>query len=114
METVVACTAMDEPLAAGHDLATQILSSLGDADAIIVFASPKYDHSLLLTALRDKCERGVIVGSSSAGEFASAHRGEGACDRAGASHLNDWSQIRGPLQMLSVAISASLTLMPLT
>lgn len=83
METTVACTALDESAAAGQDLAAQILSSLEVADAIIVFASPKYDYSVLLAALREKCGTGVIVGASSAGEFTSDHRAEGlACAMA--------------------------------
>lgn len=83
METAVACTALEEPSAAGRDLASQIQSSIGDADAIIVFASPKYDHPLLLAALRDQCRRGVIVGASSAGEFTGDRRAEGlACAMA--------------------------------
>ncbi|MEX1198244.1 MAG: FIST N-terminal domain-containing protein [Pseudohongiellaceae bacterium] len=103
MKTVVACTSLDEPTAAGHDLAAQIRSSLGDADAIIVFASPRYDHSLLLAALRNRCGRGVIVGASSAGEFTSDHRGEGlACVMA----------IRAPEMQFTVSAATGLSKAP--
>lgn len=103
METAVACTGLDESSAAGHDLAAQILSSLGEADAIIVFASPIYDHSALLAALREKCKRGVIVGASSAGEFTSDHRAEGlACAMA----------IRAPDMQFTVSAAVGLSKAP--
>ncbi|MBA3538287.1 MAG: FIST C-terminal domain-containing protein [Deltaproteobacteria bacterium] len=50
------------------------------ADVMIVFASPTYDHAVLLQALTDTCKPVLLVGSSSAGEFTSEMRGEGlAC-----------------------------------
>jgi hypothetical protein len=49
-------------------------------DALIVFASARFDYTALLEAARDACHPRLIVGSSSAGEFTSDQHGEGtAC-----------------------------------
>jgi hypothetical protein len=67
---------------AADDLSAQIVKVLGDepADAIILFASPRYDHAALLRRLNDRCKPKLLVGASSAGEFTSEARGEGlAC-----------------------------------
>ena len=70
-----------DSIAAGRDLGRQVQEQLGDPpDALVVFASARFDYPALLTALRDTCQPKVIVGSSSAGEFTSDQRGEGtAC-----------------------------------
>ena len=47
-------------------------------DAIVVFASAQHDHEQMLAALCDASGCELIVGSSSAGEFTSESRGEGA------------------------------------
>lgn len=47
------------------------------ADAVVVFSSAQHDHSRLLAALSEAAGTAVIVGSSSAGEFTHAGRGEG-------------------------------------
>ena len=72
METAVVWTRLDDSRAAGYHLGEQISASLsGAADAVIVFASPRYDHAALLGALQNACSPAIIVGSSSAGEFTS-------------------------------------------
>jgi hypothetical protein len=47
------------------------------ADAVILFASAKHDHAKLLAAISAESGTDVVVGSSSAGEFTDAARGEG-------------------------------------
>lgn len=68
--------------AAGRDLGRRIREQLGEdaPDAVIVFASSRFNHEALLKGLADECRPTVIVGSSSAGEFTGDHRGSGtAC-----------------------------------
>ena len=75
-------TRESDSVAAGRDLGRQVREQMGDepADAVVVFASARFDYSALLTELRDTCQPKVIVGSSSAGEFTGEQRGEGtAC-----------------------------------
>lgn len=46
-------------------------------DAVILFASPRYDPHVLLQALHESCSPPVLVGCSTAGEFTSSIQGEG-------------------------------------
>ncbi|MGI8423458.1 MAG: FIST N-terminal domain-containing protein [Chloroflexota bacterium] len=64
---------------AGRHLGEQVREALGaDApDALIVFASSRFDHAVLLAAIADTCHPRIMVGSSSAGEFTGQRRGEG-------------------------------------
>ena len=67
---------------AGRHLGTQVRDALGaeTPDAVIVFASSRFDYGGLLTALDRECHPKLMVGSSSAGEFTGQRRGEGtAC-----------------------------------
>lgn len=67
---------------AGRHLGAQVRDALGDEapDALIVFASSRFDHPALLTAISNTCHPTLMVGSSSAGEFTGQRRGEGtAC-----------------------------------
>ncbi|MDB4993450.1 MAG: hypothetical protein JWM74_882 [Myxococcaceae bacterium] len=67
---------------AAHELSERIRAELGDEapDALILFASPTYDHERLLEAITRECKPKLLVGASSAGEFTSAGRGVGlAC-----------------------------------
>lgn len=67
---------------AGADLGRQISAGFTphSPDVVVVFASSRFDYERLLTSLSDACSPGVLVGSSSAGEFTGRHRGEGtAC-----------------------------------
>lgn len=83
-KTSAAFSASERADAAGADLAVQMLRSLGEQpDAIVVFASPRYDLAELLGAIRERCPEGHLVGCSSAGEFASDRRGEGAVSALG-------------------------------
>lgn len=80
--TAAAFTTETESMLAGQDLGRQIRAAMGDGrpDAVVVFASSRYQHEELLRALVETCQPGVLVGSSSAGEFTGGHRGEGlAC-----------------------------------
>jgi hypothetical protein len=69
----VAQTDAVESRVAGTRLGEQLLEGFGRAapEAVVVFASARYDYTALLTALRDTCGPGVLVGASSAGEFTS-------------------------------------------
>ena len=72
------CTESGE---AGEHLGRQIREGLSDlADAVILFASSRFDYEALLSSLDAACQPGLLVGASSAGEFTSTRRGEGtAC-----------------------------------
>ena len=47
-------------------------------DAVVVFASSRYQHQALLQAITDTCHPKILVGSSSAGEFTQNSFAEGA------------------------------------
>ena len=72
-EIAVVHTDLIESVAAGATLGDEIRAALhgGTPDALILFASPKYDHPALLRALNAACQPKVLVGCSSAGEFTS-------------------------------------------
>lgn len=78
--TVTAHSNDPDARSAGIELAEQISTGLNGeiADAVIVFASSKYDHAALLRSLNEKARPGVMVGSSSAGEFTRTSFEEGA------------------------------------
>jgi hypothetical protein len=81
-QSAVAHTDLADSTEAGASLGAQIAAALGGErpDALIVFASPRYDHAPFLRALEAACRPAVLVGCSSAGEFTSHTRGEGlAC-----------------------------------
>ncbi|MEO8218889.1 MAG: FIST N-terminal domain-containing protein, partial [Acidobacteriota bacterium] len=50
---------------------------------LVVFASSRHDYGALLTAIQKTCDPGVMVGCSSAGEFTTGDRGEGAVSALG-------------------------------
>ncbi|HEU0036369.1 MAG TPA: FIST N-terminal domain-containing protein [Kofleriaceae bacterium] len=82
-QTAAVFTTEAESAVAGQDLGRQIRDALGQPDAVIVFASSRYDHASLLRALHETCQPRVMVGASSAGEFTDAHHGESsACAMA--------------------------------
>jgi len=66
---------------AGASLGDRIRDAFDERpDAVILFASPRYDFPPLLKALDAACHPRILVGSSSAGEFTSKVNGEGmAC-----------------------------------
>jgi len=81
-QTAAVYTDLADSSEAGEHLGAQIASALGDniPDAVIVFASSRFDYAALLTAVREQCRPAILVGSSSAGEFTGDSRGEGtAC-----------------------------------
>src|SRR5689334_19965054 len=67
---------------AGMDLGRQISAAFAPLppDVVILFASSRFDYERMLSGLNDACSPGLLVGSSSAGEFTGDQRGEGtAC-----------------------------------
>ena len=81
-QAFAAYTTQDGSDEAGSDLGRQISDAFSaqSPDVVIVFASSRFDYERLLTSLSDACSPGLLVGSSSAGEFTGDHRGEGtAC-----------------------------------
>lgn len=87
-KSATAFTSLSEGDAAGRDLGQQINRTFKgqSPDALILFASARYDYTALLKALDSACSPRLLVGCSSAGEFTSANQGEGA-----ASALALWS-----------------------
>jgi hypothetical protein len=78
-QSAVVFTKETQSAAAGEDLATRLSEGLaGRPDAVILFASSQFDYVPLLQAIQRGCAPGVLVGCSSAGEFVSGNRGEGA------------------------------------
>ncbi|HUQ85510.1 MAG TPA: FIST N-terminal domain-containing protein [Candidatus Limnocylindrales bacterium] len=78
--TAVVFTNIADEIAAGKSIADQIKESMGSLspDAIIVFASSKYNYTKLLTTIKKNSKPKLLVGCSSAGEFISKSQGEGA------------------------------------
>ena len=77
-DIVAVHTDLPDTTAAAEDLARQINAALPTAaDAIIVFASARFDYETLLQNLTDRSKPGILVGSSSAGEFTHAAQGSG-------------------------------------
>lgn len=75
-EATVVYTSMRESVGAGSALGWQIREKLEKApDAVLVFVSPVYDQDELLKALEKTCHPKIMLGCSSAGEFASQFQG---------------------------------------
>ena len=76
-DTAVVHTSAPTAAEAAHDLATQLSRAMpGDPpDALIVFASPRYEHATLLRGLAEGTRARSLVGASSAGEFTNETRG---------------------------------------
>lgn len=82
MQTSAIYTNRTDSEEAGRHLADQINQAFDNAapDAAILFASSRFDYEKLLKSFSAGCSPAVLVGSSSAGEFTGAARGEGtAC-----------------------------------
>ncbi|HXI12390.1 MAG TPA: FIST N-terminal domain-containing protein [Thermoanaerobaculia bacterium] len=78
-ESATAYTNETDNVLAGRQLGERLQAQLsGPPDAVILFASSRYDYELLLGSLTESCKPGVLVGCSSAGEFVSGQQGEGA------------------------------------
>ena len=73
----VAYSSNEDSAAAGRELGESVCAGFdGESpDALIVFASSSYDYTTLLTALKEACSPGILVGCSSAGEFISHQHG---------------------------------------
>ena len=84
-ESTVVFTSETSSTAAGNELGRKLRAGLsGHApDAVILFASSQHDYVPLLEAIHGSCRPGVLVGCSSAGEFASGDRGEGSASAVG-------------------------------
>ncbi|MEO7145049.1 MAG: FIST N-terminal domain-containing protein [Bryobacteraceae bacterium] len=81
-ESTVVQTDLADSEAAGTVLGRQMAAAFGGEapDAVILFASPVYDYTVLLNALHRECAPKILVGCSSAGEFAGATpSGSSAC-----------------------------------
>jgi hypothetical protein len=88
--------------AAGADLGAQLRSAFSDGppDAVILFASPRYDFAALLGALHEVAAPRLLVGGSSAGEFTNATFGTGlACGVA----------LRAPEMRFAASVGRALT-----
>lgn len=70
-DAAVAQTDAADSTAAGRDLGDQVATAFGGGppDALIVFASARYNYQALLQALNAVCHPALLVGCSSAGEF---------------------------------------------
>ena len=82
MQTATVYTGIEDSAEAGRDLGAQVRAAIGakPPDAVVVFASSRFDYGVLLSALHDACLPAILVGSSSAGEFTGLGRGVGtAC-----------------------------------
>jgi hypothetical protein len=79
-ESTTAHSILRDSEEAGRAIADAINEGFSDepADALIVFASSRYDHGKLLRAIEDRCRPKTMVGSSSAGEFTANSYDEGA------------------------------------
>jgi hypothetical protein len=80
-DSAIVYTQAEDEIVAADELAKQVSKAFDNAapDALIFFASPRYDHSALLAALAASLRPHALVGASSAGEFTSQARGDGAC-----------------------------------
>jgi hypothetical protein len=76
MQTSVAISRETNTEKAAIDLAAQLLAKVAEPAAIVLFAAPAYDHELLLRRLHERTGA-LLVGASSAGEFANDVGGEG-------------------------------------
>ncbi|GER90534.1 hypothetical protein KDW_46960 [Dictyobacter vulcani] len=80
-KTAIVSTSLTGSHESGVDLGQQLLAALPEhLDAVILFASPRYDQTELLAAFSQTCHPQLLLGCSSAGEFTFARQGEGmAC-----------------------------------
>ena len=77
-EFASAHTTSGDPSAAARDLAAQVQGQMdGSPDVLLVFASSAYDTAALLEELQSSVRPGILVGSSSAGEFTHGTAGVG-------------------------------------
>lgn len=79
-QLAVAHTSATDGLTAGRELGRALHTQLaGQApQAVILFASPRYEYRSLLAAVHDSCAPECLVGCSSAGEFSRERRVDGS------------------------------------
>jgi hypothetical protein len=78
IEVAAVHTTEQDAAAAARDLGQKIISQLeGAPDVLILFASSAFDYAPLLQGLQSACAPGILVGSSSAGEFTHGTAGTG-------------------------------------
>jgi len=84
-ESTVAFTHEHDSATAGREIGEKLRSGLAGntPDAVILFASSRHDYETLLQGIHEGCRPGVLVGCSSAGEFISQSRAEGAASAVG-------------------------------
>ena len=84
-ESSVVFTHELDSAAAGREIGETMRKNLSDKSphALILFASSRHDYTALLRAANESCTPGVLVGCSSAGEFISHERAEGAVSAIG-------------------------------
>lgn len=72
-QSAIAHTNAETSEAAGREMGETIMKELDGAfpDALIIFASSRYDYSVLLKEVKAACSPAIMVGCSSAGEFTS-------------------------------------------
>jgi hypothetical protein len=72
-KSIVVQTQIEGSDEAGTTLGEQIAAALGEKpDAVILFAPPRYDYSVLVRSLNAACQPKVLVGGSSVGGFTQA------------------------------------------
>ena len=72
-------TSETDPAAAARDLAAKVQGGMeGSPDVLLVFASSAFEDSALLKELQAAMSPGILVGSSSAGEFTHGTAGVGS------------------------------------
>lgn len=89
--------------AAGEDLGAQLAASISSPDAIIVFLSAQHDYPAVLRELTARFPKSQIVGCSSAGEFNTAHQGEGSASAFA---------IRSPEMLFSASFATGISRNP--
>jgi hypothetical protein len=79
-QSAVAFTHLHDSSEAGTFIGTKIRGDLGgkEPDALILFASARYDHRRMLAAIHASCRPRQLVGCTSSGEFISGLHGEGS------------------------------------
>lgn len=79
-ESAVVFSRESDSVAAGREIGGHLRERLNGQPphAVVLFASAQHDYEALLRNVKEACRPGVLVGCSSAGEFVSYDRGEGA------------------------------------
>lgn len=78
--SAIGFSVLSDEEAAAKEIASQIAKYFPDTvpDALIIFASSRYEYQKLLRSLNASCKPRLLIGCSSAGEFVGGKKGEGA------------------------------------